>query len=150
MIKAIWPDRDIFCPDADMQKSGKHDIGCHLFVGRRRSTSPVASSADILGTVMSRTPYLPVIVMLFSLFISFGSAHADGVTVQHAMGEAEVRKDPNVVATLDVSALDTLYAIGVDVQGDGNECPGLGKAVDHQLFQAVAADLRRGIVDATR
>lgn len=70
---------------------------------------------------MSPTPYLAAMLMLFSLFAPFGSAHADGVMVQHAMGETEVKKDPKAVAALDVSALDTLYAIGVDVQAVPND-----------------------------
>lgn len=105
---------------------------------------------------MSPTPYLAAMLMLFSLFAPFGSAHADGVMVQHAMGETEVKKDPKAVAVLDVSALDTLYAIGVDVQAvpndifvpylhkfDGPEYRKVGSVFepDYEALNAMAPDL---------
>lgn len=105
---------------------------------------------------MSRTLYLAAVVTLFSLCASFDSAHAGGVMVHHAMGETEVKKDPNVVATLDVSALDTLSAIGVDVQGvpndifvpylhkfDGQKYPKVGSVFepDYEALNAMAPDL---------
>ena len=105
---------------------------------------------------MLRTSHFAAICTLFLSFAPFGSAHADGVMIQHAMGETEVKKDPKTVATLDVSALDTLYAIGVDVQGvphdifvpylhkfDGPEYRKVGSVFepDYEALSAMAPDL---------
>ena len=114
-------------------------------------------SRDDLGPVMSRTkPYFAATFTLFSLLAPLGIAHADGVTVQHAMGETQIKKDPKTVATLDISALDTLYAIGVDVQGvpngiyapylhkfDGQEYRKVGSVFepDYEVLNAMAPDL---------
>ncbi|NKJ40339.1 siderophore ABC transporter substrate-binding protein [Rhizobium sp. SG570] len=105
---------------------------------------------------MLRTSHFAAICTLFLSFAPFGSAHADGVMIQHAMGETEVKKDPKTVAVLDVSALDTLYAIGVDVQGvpndifvpylhkfDGPEYRKVGSVFepDYEALSAMAPDL---------
>lgn len=105
---------------------------------------------------MLRNPHFAAICTLFLSFAPFGSAHADGAIIQHAMGETEVKKDPKIVAVLDVSALDTLYAIGVDVQGvpndifvpylhkfDGQDYRKVGSVFepDYEALDAMAPDL---------
>ncbi|MBX5041277.1 siderophore ABC transporter substrate-binding protein [Rhizobium lentis] len=105
---------------------------------------------------MSRAPYFAAMFMVFSFLAPLSSAHADGVMVQHAMGETEVKKEPKTVAVLDVSALDTLYAIGADVQGvpndifvpylhkfDGQEYRKVGSVFepDYEALNAMAPDL---------
>ncbi|MES5100571.1 siderophore ABC transporter substrate-binding protein [Agrobacterium sp. BA1120] len=102
------------------------------------------------------TPYFAATFTLFSFFAPSGIAHANDVTVQHAMGETQIKKYPEIVATLDISALDTLYAIGIDVQGvpnriyapylhkfDGQEYRKVGSVFepDYEVLDAMAPDL---------
>lgn len=56
-------------------------------------------------------------IMLMCLVTLSPALRAEEVTVQHAQGETRVPLNPKVVATLDIAALDTLKAIGVDVAG---------------------------------
>lgn len=51
------------------------------------------------------------------LSFSAGSALAEDIVVKHAQGESSVPKNPETVITFDLATLDTLEALGIEVDG---------------------------------
>lgn len=52
-----------------------------------------------------------------ALFVSVAAASAPTVRIQHALGETEVKVNPEKIVVFDFGALDTLDLLGVDVVG---------------------------------
>ena len=57
-------------------------------------------------------------IALFGILFLLGSvlAHAESVTIKTATGEVSVNTKPEKIAVFEVSAIDTLSALGVDIQ----------------------------------